>query len=140
MSRDDLITGIPQIDDQHAVILTVFENLKKVGQSNTYVDSLRMLALIHDLEHYATVHFVLEETLMDFFEYRDREDHKAEHAYFREAVHVLDRRRNNHDAINDSIGYLERWITNHIGATDQRMAKQLLKCKKCTVRIAEVPA
>ena len=76
--------GVPDIDDQHKLILGL---LKSVGETAQLPDNgARSLASLRKFLENTEEHFAYEESVLERAEYPGTEGHKADHARFVETV------------------------------------------------------
>ena len=124
--NDSLKTGVPEIDEQHRILV---HTLNEAAEKLVADASLDVLATItQDLLSYALYHFETEEALMHAYGYAaDRDDiarHLEEHRNFSAQVVCV---RNDLKAgilipPQELLDFLNHWLVNHIMHTDKRLA------------------
>ena len=124
--NQNLMTGVPEIDEQHKILVhTLNEATEKLAPNPT----LDVLASItQDLLSYALYHFETEEALMQEYGYEaDKADialHLEEHRNFSAQVVCV---RNDLKAgilipPQELLDFLNHWLVSHIMHTDRRLA------------------
>jgi hemerythrin-like metal-binding protein len=120
---DALSVGVKAIDDEHKVLLSVFNDL--VGISEKSSPRLGAAAL-KELFAYTRYHFGHEEELMEKFDYGDIDKHRQEHLDF--AAQVV---RFESDAATGAMSYeaisdfIRTWIVRHVMVSDKALGRFL---------------
>lgn len=127
---DRLLTGVPEIDEQHRILVhTLNEAASKLGHD----PSLELLeSITQDLLSYALYHFETEEALMLEYGYVADDDahqrHLEEHRVF--SAQVVGIRTDLKSGIliapQQLLDFLNKWLAGHIMHTDQRLAAFIL--------------
>ena len=129
--NDSLMTGVPEIDEQHRILVhTLNEASEKLcGESAPEV----LEAITQDLLGYALYHFETEELLMRDTGYEAEDDadarrHLAEHRDFSTQVLALRDRIKAGIPVqpHELLVFLNNWLVNHIMHTDMRLAAFIL--------------
>ena len=120
-----LRVGVDEIDDDHRKLENIFNLLNHAvmeGESPEY-----LAALLDELINCAAWHFSHEERLMLKHRYAGIEEHKAEHQELIVSAKKLKQEILQADkaTVNQQIEFLERWLTEHIFATDMRLGSYL---------------
>ncbi|MBK8119054.1 MAG: hemerythrin family protein [Sulfuritalea sp.] len=120
-----LRVGVDEIDDDHRKLVNIFNLLNHAvmeGESPEY-----LAALLDELINCAVWHFSHEERLMLKHRYAGIEEHKAEHQELIVSAKKLKQEILQADkaTVNQQIEFLERWLTEHIFATDMRLGSYL---------------
>lgn len=120
-----LRVGVEEIDEDHRKLVTIFNMLNHAvmqGEAQEYV-----AALLDELINCTVWHFSHEERLMLKHRYGGIEEHKAEHQELIATARKLKEEILHADksAVNQQIESLERWLTEHIFATDMRLGSYL---------------
>ncbi|MBK7768928.1 MAG: hemerythrin family protein [Sulfuritalea sp.] len=120
-----LRVGVDEIDDDHRKLVNIFNLLNHAvmeGESPEY-----LAALLDELINCAAWHFSHEERLMLKHRYAGIEEHKAEHQELIVSAKKLKQEILQADkaTVNQQIEFLERWLTEHIFATDMRLGSYL---------------
>ncbi|HEY0832634.1 MAG TPA: bacteriohemerythrin [Azospirillum sp.] len=118
---DKMSVGVGVLDEDHRLLLDMFNSLLQAGVSRRNKEALS--ALLTRLGEYTDVHFSREEAYMERCAYPDLEAHKAAHRYF---VDEVDKLRHDFDGGNetmlriDLILLLKDWLIEHIQSTDKQ--------------------
>lgn len=125
--NDTLVTGISTIDEQHQILVNLFNeaNTKLAGNNNTEF----LEQITRDMLSYALYHFETEEGLMQEYGYIEEADtHIRQHRNF--SAKVVEIRNNIKAGIlisrEDLLSFLNNWLINHILSTDKELAAFLL--------------
>lgn len=120
-----LRVGVDEIDEDHRKLVHIFNLLNHAvmdGESPEY-----LAAILDELINCTVWHFSHEERLMLKHRYAGIEEHKAEHrelimsaSELKQAILQADK-----STVNRQIESLERWLTEHIFATDMRLGSYL---------------
>ena len=120
-----LRVGVDEIDEDHRKLVNIFNLLNHAvmdGESPEY-----LAAILDELINCTVWHFSHEERLMLKHRYAGMEEHKAEHrelimsaSELKQAILHADK-----STVNPQIESLERWLTEHIFATDMRLGSYL---------------
>ena len=120
-----LRVGVDEIDEDHRKLVNIFNLLNHAvmdGESPEY-----LAAILDELINCTVWHFSHEERLMLKHRYEGIEEHKAEHrelivsaSEMKHAILGADK-----STVNQQIESLERWLTEHIFATDMRLGSHL---------------
>ena len=117
--------GVDELDDDHRKLVNIFNlpnHAVMEGESPEY-----LAALLDELINCAVWHFSHEERLMLKHRYAGIEEHKAEHQELIVSAKKLKQEILQADkaTVNQQIEFLERWLTEHIFATDMRLGSYL---------------
>lgn len=115
---DDLLTGIAEIDAQHQVL---FDCLKRLEEAITTEDrwSVSHFAL-EEVADFARIHFAVEEALLRLHGYPALDAHIQEHRSFTTELQDIKERSIRADVTDEMVGFLKKWLRNHIGTTDHQ--------------------
>jgi hemerythrin-like metal-binding protein len=117
--REEIATGHPEVDAQHAAILAAAARLRHAGVGAIW-DSLRFL------QHHATSHFAYEEALMEDVRYPRASLHRERHLAFVSELLRLRERVQREGATPEKVAMLadavESWVTEHVLDEDRRLA------------------
>ena len=129
--NDTLVTGIDKIDEQHQILVDLFNEANTKLTTNNSGEFLEQIT--RDMLSYALYHFETEEVLMQKCGYvedktEDSEIHILQHRSFSAKVVAV---RNDIKAgvlisREDLLSFLNSWLINHILNTDKRLAAFLL--------------
>ncbi len=129
--RDDYLTGIDRIDEQHKVLVNTL-NEANVRLAACVTREL-LEQITRDLLSYALYHFETEESLMREYHYpeladTDAELHQQEHRGFsKQVVSLRDGLRDGNLVTREELlSFLNNWLINHIQHTDKRLGTFLI--------------
>ncbi|MGZ8159114.1 MAG: bacteriohemerythrin [Methylobacter sp.] len=125
--NDTLVTGISTIDEQHQILINLFNEANTKLASNNNTEFLEQIT--RDMLSYALYHFETEEGLMQEYGYIEEADnHIRQHRDF--SAKVVEIRNNIKAGIlisrEDLLSFLNNWLINHILSTDKELAAFLL--------------
>jgi hemerythrin len=114
---NDLILGIPEIDEQHKQIVDYINKLVDVrGNPDRKVTE----EVVSELIGYTVSHFGFEESLMEQANYSYIEPHKRIHRLFEKRVkHYAERFVHGEEITEELIQMLYNWLIGHIRAEDK---------------------
>jgi len=118
---DKLETAVPEIDEQHRILVTYINKLHDAVMTNS--DKEVLGPILSGLVNYTVYHFFTEESLMESDAYPDYEDHRKEHISLTEKT--MDFFTRYHagqcDIGDDLCDFLRDWLTTHIMITDFKL-------------------
>lgn len=120
----DLVTGIPELDEEHDRLLTYLAALGSPAPTGgqTCISQETIAAL----DAYARSHFAEEEALMAAYDYPApaRSSHVQEHrAFAAEITALADKAATGHAPPGADVAlFLGRWVVRHILDEDRRLA------------------
>lgn len=122
-----LRVGVDEIDEDHRKLVNIFNLLNHAvmeGESQEY-----LAAILNELINCTVWHFSHEERLMLKHRYGGIEEHKAEHQELIRSASELKQEILQADkaSVNRQIESLERWLTEHIFATDMHLGSYLAR-------------
>lgn len=125
--RDDLLTGIKEIDDQHKELFKIAgEFINGCDQGGSKED---LSGLLIYLDNYALYHFNLEEELQEAYNYPDYGSHKAAHEEFRKNLFELKRHYEAEGATTPLVllanELVVAWFIQHIALVDKKLCSFL---------------
>lgn len=125
--NNKLVTGINKIDEQHQILVSLFNEANTKLTANNKSEFLEQIT--RDMLSYALYHFETEEELMQKYGYMENADaHIRQHRDFSAKVIAV---RNDIKAgilisREDLLSFLNNWLINHILHTDMQLAAFLL--------------
>jgi len=124
-----LLTGYKKLDDQHRLLLSMFDDLMNAlleGRASEII-----FELLLKLKKYAYYHFNSEEKLMKNINYPDIQTHSEEHNKFRKIVYkyIKEYKSNYYLITSETTDFLYSWISFHIMLSDKKMIDFLSKQK-----------
>lgn len=123
--NESLSIGIPQIDEQHKVLLAMINELSEISGNDQKRNTVP--SVISRLINYTKEHFTLEESLMGAVPEQHSQMHKAEHAAFVTRVEdYTEACASGYTPYADLIEFLrDFWLATHIEKVDKELAKHL---------------
>ena len=126
---DNFKTGLPQIDDQHRVLVSL---LNKLASHVAFRSGTLSLEEVFDaLTDYTIYHFKSEEAIWAdvFADDHSMAEHLAVHEHFIQTLNTLKvaRKKAPFDQVaHDALDFLTRWLASHILEKDRFMAYTVL--------------
>ena len=119
-----IATGRDDIDDQHRKII---DFLKILGAtSSAEYESKAVDDVLDGLSDYVKMHFKHEESLMDSFDYDERDRHKRIHAGFVEKLDGINRGELHNSGGSEKLFFLiYNWLVTHIVSIDRIMIAKM---------------
>lgn len=122
--------GVDEIDEQHHILVNTLNEANELLTKDYSLENLENIT--KDLLSYALYHFETEEEMMEKYNYmteraEEYERHMKQHRDF--SAQVVDV-RNSLKAGNlikqeELIGFLVKWLINHINKTDKKLGEFL---------------
>lgn len=116
--------GIPELDEQHQALLECVTRLTDAKDEQQR--DLAVFFTLREFDHYARVHFAVEEALMRLFAYPGIDTHKREHTGFVEYVESMQKLVLQRDVRDELILFLQDWLAKHVRGEDRNYADYLL--------------
>lgn len=127
--RDDLLTGVWEIDDQHKELFRRFGTL--LTACNEGKGNEEVLRLFTFLDEYVASHFSAEERIMRSCGYADYLEHKRQHQKFVRQLEELKRKFRDEGAglslVISTNQMMIEWLVQHIEKMDKEVAGCLRK-------------
>jgi hemerythrin-like metal-binding protein len=127
--NDALVTGIDKIDEQHQILVNLFNEANTKLTVNNNAEFLEQIT--RDMLSYALYHFETEEELMQKYNYAEDEiddTHIRQHRGF--SAKVVSVRNDIKAGVlisrENLLSFLNNWLIDHILSTDKRLAAFLL--------------
>lgn len=125
--REDLLTGIDEVDTQHRELFLRFGNL--LTACNDGKGNEEVLRLFMFLDEYVVAHFAAEERIMRHCGYVDYLEHKRQHQKFARDLEELKRKLRDGGAglslVISTNQMMIEWLTRHIEKMDKEIAGSL---------------
>ena len=132
MSQVPLVLGIPVIDQQHANLLRITNNLYSACLNTSKIENFRLIRAIREAIDYVRQHFSTEEKLMQLSNFPGFLDHKKEHGDF--IWEILSNFNQFEDdekyTLQNFAQYFSDWVKLHIGDSDKEFADFFLNMKQ----------
>ena len=130
--REELGTGVKDIDDQHRELIARINNLLDACSRPT--ESREVGSYLRFLQEYVAFHFAAEERDMTGCAYPGLAAHEQEHEQFKRRVNDLCRQHAQQgvsiSVVLKTISSSGEWLVEHIMKTDRQMAAFLVQAKK----------
>ncbi|WP_235063027.1 hemerythrin family protein [Paramagnetospirillum caucaseum] len=119
-----IATGREDIDEQHQKII---DFLKILGAtSSAEYERKAVDDVLNGLSNYVKMHFMHEETLMDSFDYDERDKHKRIHSGFVEKLDRINRDDFHNGGGSEKLFYIiYNWLVTHIVSIDRVMIAKM---------------
>ena len=120
-----LSVEVDEIDEDHRRLIELFNILHHSVVEGDAADYI--VAVLEELISCTVWHFRHEERLMLKYGYEGFEEHKTEHEELIETVKELQQRflQGGEQLSSEDIGFLERWLTEHILTADMKLGSYL---------------
>lgn len=117
---DKLCIGIPSIDDQHKVLVSIINEL--FGRIMEPENSQDHHLVFEKLELYTREHFCYEEALFDKFKWDHSSIHESEHKKLIAEIGKMKtafEKSTDFDSSVEIMQFLKNWLVNHILESDR---------------------
>lgn len=125
--KDEFLTGIKEIDDEHRRLFEIAEDTYQLKNAEFYADKYdEIKAILGELKDYTKMHFQHEEAYMESINYKRMFTQKIQHQAFIEKLEELDFSDidENSDAVIDEIlDFLTEWLVDHILENDKLIGR-----------------
>lgn len=121
--NDSLMIGIPEVDEQHKILLGLFHQLTSLSDGEDNRD--KILELLNELKDYSNYHFKTEEEIMQRDNLPYLELQMEQHELFKQKISkfIIDQNYNNMVLLNQITLFLRKWLIVHISNVDARTLK-----------------
>ncbi len=133
--KPEMSVGVPEIDDDHRVLIAVINELAEIQGREDRVSELR--GCFSHLKSYAEFHFSREEAMMRTAGFPALDGHQAEHRAFEAKMAELQETLEGDDgkaavsAVNEKLlSYLKNWLQHHILVIDQAYAPSVQESRE----------
>lgn len=125
--KDEYLTGIPQIDEEHTRLFELAESAYQLMQDEYVHDKYdELVSILDELKDYTKTHFAHEEEYMESIDYQAIFIQRAQHKKFIEKLECInyeDVDENQEETISDILSFLTDWLINHIVKLDKLIAE-----------------
>jgi hemerythrin-like metal-binding protein len=117
---EDFSVGIPSIDDQHKVLVSLIARLQQAMAEGRVREELA--GLIEKLVTYTQHHFAWEEQLLEAHAFEELSPHRDEHARLTaQVLEFQEKVASGRLALGTPVyQFLTHWLADHIVGTDKR--------------------
>ena len=130
--KEPLYLGIPIIDQQHANLVRITNNLYLSCLTNSTFANLRFIQAVRETVAFIQQHFSTEEKLMLLSGFPNYDDHKKDHGDF--VWEIISRSKQFQDGQKcvpqKFVQFLSEWVKIHIGGADKEFADFFLNMKQ----------
>ena len=127
--KDEFLTGIPFIDEEHARLFEITNRLYEVSHDEFIPDKYDyIMTIINELMDYTKYHFTHEEEYMKSINYKKLLSHLVEHKDFVDQLEEMDITSIDlaqDETITKLLNFLYDWLVHHICDSDKLIAKEL---------------
>ncbi len=121
--KDEYLVGIPQIDEEHAKLFEIAENIYQLQQEEFMLDKYDHLRVIVDeLIEYTLTHLEHEEAYMESIQYKRMFMQKVQHDAFRHQIedfHFDIEDDSSDEKITELLELITNWLVTHILENDK---------------------
>lgn len=125
--KEEYLTGIPQIDEEHTRIFELAEQAYQLLQDEHRYDKYDDLVyLVEELKNYTKYHFQHEEEYMESIDYQAIFIQRIQHKDFIEKLDDfnIDEEDSEHeDTIIDLLNLITEWLIDHILKMDKMIGQ-----------------
>ena len=127
--NEDLSVGVPSIDRQHKVLISLINDLHIAMQAGKGATDAK--SILNDIINYAKAHFVYEEGLFIGQHYHASDEHFESHQKIKAKLSELKEKSKkvDFDISDELMIFLKDWLTNHILKEDMGYSELLVKNK-----------
>lgn len=117
------VLGFHEIDEQHRVFVKTIDELYDAIRAKK--TEAKLNEIFKKIEHYAAIHFPLEESLFRRTNYPKTDSHIAEHRKFKEKISSIKRKisHNEMEISFELVDFLEDWLVHHLSEVDKLYIK-----------------
>ena len=113
--------GIPLIDEQHANLLRIIDNLQLTCDKSADNNGQRFIGAANEAIGYVKYHFATEEKLMRLLEYPEYAGHREDHKDFLRELMSLCRefKSEENPDFQYFVDFLNEWVVSHVCDADR---------------------
>lgn len=124
----DYLTGIGEIDKEHARLFEIANECYELVMDDAAVDRFdKIVALLDELRNYAATHFAHEEEYMERIQYERRFSERYQHLRFIQklsGINLDDIDENQQEYLLKLLDFLAQWLYGHIKGMDCRIPRE----------------
>ncbi len=121
--KEEYLTGIPQVDEEHTKIFELAEEVYQLLQDEFRYDKYDdLIKLVDELKNYTKYHFEHEEEYMESIDYGAIFIQRAQHKAFIQKLNefVVDEDDSDHEeTIVELLNLITEWLIDHILKMDK---------------------
>lgn len=125
--KDEYLTGIPQIDEEHKRLFEIAEETYQLRNEEFLVDKYDQIkAVLQELKDYTIMHFKHEEAYMESINYKKMFTQKIQHQGFIDKIEEIDLSdidENSDETIDEILKFLTDWLISHILENDKQIGQ-----------------
>lgn len=122
---DDYLTGIEQIDKEHARLFEIANETYELMKNELVTDKYdKIVALLAEMRDYTRTHFEHEEAYMESINYQHIWSERHQHLTFIKRLEDIDLEHlddSQQAHIEEILDFLTKWLTGHIKGADRRI-------------------
>ncbi len=118
---DDLSMGIPEIDEQHKILIDLINQLyEEIMVKHSDIEVID--EVLHELVEYTNVHFNAEEKIFHAFGYKDVKIHSQYHSELKKKLKEIQAKSKENKMVdnNELLMFLKNWLQHHIAVEDKQ--------------------
>lgn len=125
----DCYLGVAEIDKEHKHLFDILNDALAALEFDYREDKYTKIEeLLKELEQYADEHFVHEEAYMEKIHDPELPLQRVQHSAFKEKIFEflmrnIDEEENQHQALEDLVNFLAKWLYHHIISSDTMIGK-----------------
>jgi hemerythrin len=125
---NQMSVGVQEIDRQHKQLIALINKLYDSLKTTQDRDEI-LQKVLNRLIQYTIIHFAVEESLMNIFEYPDHLEHKKIHrALEKQVIELQNKIQKGQTKITiEVIIFLRDWVRNHILIEDKKYGPYLTR-------------
>lgn len=126
--NDKLSVGVPSIDRQHKVLISLINELHIAMEAGRGAAEARLI--LNKIINYAKAHFIYEESLFKGKNYLNEQEHLESHNKIKIKLSELKEKsdKNDFDLSEELMDFLKNWLNNHILKEDMSYSELLVNC------------
>lgn len=125
--KDEYLTGIRQIDEEHARLFEIAEEAYQLLKEEFVADKYdNIVTIINELKEYTRFHFAHEEEYMESIGYKKMFTQKIQHMNFIQRLDELNLEEvdvHQEQSIEELLTFLGNWLVEHILECDKQIGK-----------------
>lgn len=133
----DYLTGIDSIDQEHARLFEIANELYDLMQDRLITDKYdKIIDLIQELRDYTKTHFKNEEAYMTSINYQHIWSERHQHLMFIKKLDEIDLTQvddKQQEYVIQLLDFLARWLQGHIKGADKRIGEAVKAADKASV-------
>ena len=123
---DELSVGVPSIDRQHKVLISLINELHIAMDKGSGASEAK--PILKKIINYAQAHFIYEESLFNGKNYISEQEHIQSHTKIKAKLAELKEKSDekDFDVSDELMNFLKNWLNNHILKEDMSYSQLLV--------------